>query len=134
MYEKILLLMDCSSVDDRIVDHVVELASIHGSSVQLFHVVHAHTLDQQRTMRETSEACLQAAVARFAARSVPASYSTVEGEPAEQVIRKVNECDCDLVALATHGHTGFSDFILGSVSRKLKHHVDKPILLMRGEG
>jgi len=37
------------------------------------------------------------------------------------------------VALGTHGHGGFADFILGSVSRMVKHQVDRPILLLRGE-
>ena len=133
MYEKILLLMDCSPVDERIVEHVVELAAIHGSQVHLFHVIHAHTLDQQRTMHAHSTECLESAVARFRGRGVTAGYSTVEGEPNEQVLKKIEECECDLVALGTHGHGGFADFILGSVSRTVKHQVTRPILLLRGE-
>ena len=133
MYEKILLLMDCSPVDQRIVDHVVDLAAVHGSRVHLFHVLHAHTLDQLRTMQAESTACLDAAVGRFAERGVSADYSMVQGEPNEQVLKKIEECGCDLVALATHGHGGFADFILGSVSRAVKHQATKPILLLRGE-
>ena len=41
--------------------------------------------------------------------------------------------DFDLVALETHGHKGISDVVLGSVSRMVKHHSAKPILLLRGE-
>ena len=50
MYENILLLLDCSPVDEAIVNHVVALARIHKSTVHLFHVVHAHTLDQERAL------------------------------------------------------------------------------------
>ena len=45
----------------------------------------------------------------------------------------VAESECDLVALATHGHKGIIDIVLGSVSEKLKHESDKPILLLRGK-
>jgi nucleotide-binding universal stress UspA family protein len=133
MYENILLLMDCSHVDEAILNHVVELAKIHKSRVHLFHVVHAHTLDQQRCLVAKTKECLSRASAMLEKEHIPTSYSFSEGEPSELVPATVAESDCDLVALATHGHKGISDIVLGSVSRKLKHQSDKPILLLRGE-
>ncbi len=133
MYENILLLMDCSPVDEAILDHVVELAKIHKSRVHLFHVVHAHTLDQQRIMVERAEECLSRAQARIEREHIPVTSSFSEGEPSEVVLMKACEFDCDLVALATHGHKGISDALLGSVSQKLKHDCDKPILLLRAK-
>jgi nucleotide-binding universal stress UspA family protein len=133
MYENILLLMDCSPVDEAILNHVVELAKIHKSRVHLFHVVHAHTLDQQRALVAKTEECLSRAQAMLEKEHIAASHSFSEGEPSELVPTMVAESDFDLVALATHGHKGISDIVLGSVSRKLKHQSDKPILLLRGE-
>jgi nucleotide-binding universal stress UspA family protein len=133
VYEKILLLMDCSPVDEGILNHVVELAKIHKSKVHLFHVVHAHTLDQQRVLVAKTEECLSRAQDMFEMEQIPASHSFSEGEPSELVIEKLTETDFDLVALATHGHKGISDVVLGSVSEKLKHNSDKPILMLRGE-
>ena len=133
MYKHILLLMDCSSVDEVILDHIKQLAKVHGSSVHLFHVVHAHTLDQQRTMVEHAEACLSKASTVLQREGIDASYSYAEGEPAEQVLKKVNSSPYELVALATHGHRTLSDVLLGSISRVLKHESDRPILLIRGD-
>jgi len=133
VYENILLLMDCSSVDETILNHVVELAKIHKSKVHLFHVVHAHTLDQQRVLVANTEECLLRAQAMLEKEHIPASFSFSEGEPSELVLAKVTGSDFDLVAMATHGHTGISDIVLGSVSRILKHHSDKPILMLQGE-
>ena len=65
MYENILLLMDCSPVDEPILNHVVELARIHKSRVHLFHVVHAHTLDQRRALLAQTDECLSSALARL---------------------------------------------------------------------
>jgi nucleotide-binding universal stress UspA family protein len=133
MYENILLLMDCSPVDEIILKHVVELAKIHKSAVHLFHVVHAHTLDQQRVMVARAKECLSRAQAVLEKEHISASYSFSEGEPSELVLGKVECSDFDLVALATHGHKGISDVVLGSVSRLLKHNCDKPILMLRGK-
>jgi nucleotide-binding universal stress UspA family protein len=132
MYEKILLLMDCSPVDDVIVDHIVELAAIHTSTVHLFHVVHAHTLDQERLMTARAEKCLSKAYAVFEKNNIPVKYSYSEGDPSELILAKITESDFDLVALATHGHKGLTDAVLGSVSRLLKHNISKPILMLRG--
>ena len=132
MYENILLLMDCSPVDTAILGHVVELAKIHGSRVHLFHVVHAHTRDQERVLVARTEECLSRAQALLEEQHIPASRSIAEGEPSEQVLAKVAGSDFDLVTLATHGHGGVGDVVLGSVSRALKHHSDKPILMLRG--
>jgi nucleotide-binding universal stress UspA family protein len=133
VYKKILLLMDCSPVDEAILNHVLELAKIHKSKVHLFHVVHAHTLDQQRVMVAQTEECLSRAQGVLEKEHIPASFSFSEGEPSELVLAKITGSDFDLVALATHGHKGISDVVLGSVSRLLKHDSDKPILMLRGE-
>jgi nucleotide-binding universal stress UspA family protein len=133
MYENILLLMDCSPVDEVILNHVVELAKTHKSRVHLFHVVHAHTLDQQRCLVAKTKKCLSRAQAMLENEHIPASHSFSEGEPSELVPAMVAESDFDLVALATHGHRGLSDILLGSVSRKLKHQCNKPILLLLGK-
>jgi nucleotide-binding universal stress UspA family protein len=133
MYENILLLLDCSPVDEAILNHVVGLARIHNSTVHLFHVVHAHTLDQERALVAAARECLSRAQAVFDKEHIPTTSSFTEGEPAEVVLEKVTGSDCDLVALATHGHRGISDVLLGSVSRMLKHESNKPLLLVRGE-
>ena len=133
MYENILLLLDCSPVDEAIVNHVVALARIHKSTVHLFHVVHAHTLDQERALVAAARECLSKAQEVFEKEHIPTTSSFSEGEPSEVVSEKVIGSDFDLVALATHGHRGLSDVLLGSVSRTLKHESNKPLLLVRGK-
>lgn len=133
MYANILLLMDCSPVDNAILAHVTELAKVHRSNVHLFHVVHAHTLDQERILVAKTVECLSKVQSALESENIASSYSYAEGEPAETVLEKMAAGDYDLVALATHGHTGISDIVLGSVSRELKHHSEKPLLLLRGD-
>ncbi len=132
MYENILLLLDCSPVDRVVIEHVRMLAQIHDSHIHLFHVVHAHTLDQKRVLTRDTEKCLKNAADLFMQDNVRVSYSYREGEPGPGVSDKINEAKWDLIALATHGHRFFSDVIFGSISDAIKHYTDIPILLIRG--
>ncbi len=132
MYQNILLLMDCSPVDEAILEHVVALAEVHGSQVHLFHVIHAHTLDQRRALEQKAEECLTRALATLERGGISAHRSTSEGEPIEQILQQLSRQEYDLIALATHGHGPVAEVILGSVCRALRHHTDKPILMIRG--
>jgi universal stress protein A len=133
MYRNILLLMDCSPVDNAVLKHIAELAEIHDSNVHLFHVIHAHTLDQRRALEQKADECLHLALEVFERIGVTAYQSTAEGEPVEQILQRLSQEEYDLIALATHGHGRVSAAILGSVSRALKSSIDKPILMIRGE-
>ncbi|RKX84969.1 MAG: universal stress protein [Spirochaetes bacterium] len=132
MYKNILLLLDCSPVDRVIVNHIKELAKYHKSRVHIFHVVHAHTLDQERAMTVEVKECFSEVLSVFEKEKINVDYSIVEGEPAEEVLKKATEPAWDLIALATHGHKTFGDFIYGSVSDVLKHKANKPLLLIHG--
>ena len=132
MYKNILLLIDCSHVDQTIVDHIKNLARLHGSKVHLFNVIHAHTMDQERIMTEQQTDYFTKFTKEFQAENIEVDSSSALGEPDELVLQKASEPIWDLVAMATHGHKGFSDFILGSVSDKLKHKLKKPLLLIHG--
>jgi nucleotide-binding universal stress UspA family protein len=131
MYENILLLLDCSPCDRVIVEHIKKLANIHHSHIHLFHIVHAHTLDQKRVLTGDTEKCLKKAAASLRQGNIEVSYSYEEGEPGPGVIDKIDETKWDLIALATHGHRFFTDVIFGSISDAIKHHTNIPILLIR---
>ena len=133
LYQNILLLLDCSHVDIVIVNHIKELAKHHHSNVHLFHVIHAHTLDQERLMFDNAEKCFTEMKLILEQEDIKVTSSATVGEPAEEVLKKAKEPEWDLVAMATHGHKRFSDFILGSVSEVLKHNLDKPLLMISGK-
>ena len=133
LYNKILLLLDCSPVDDVIIEHIEKLARIHNAHVHLFHVVHAHTLDQERIETQRTRKCIQYAEDRLRKEGIDVSFSISEGEPEKEVLKKINEYDCDLIAMATHGHRGIADFLTGSISDVVKHNTCKPVLLIKAQ-
>lgn len=130
VYKKILVAMDCSSVDNAIIDHVSALAIQNQAQVFLLHVVHSHTLDQDRVLNEIARTSLEKHREKLAAQGVAAEIVILSGEPDEEILREIEGKTYDLVAMATHGHSFIGDILFGSVSRTLKHKVTIPLLLL----
>lgn len=130
VYKKILVTMDCSPVDDAIIEHVSALALQNQAQVYLLHVVHSHTLDQDRVLREQAKASLQSRCEALQAQGIEAHAVIRGGEPDKEILAELEGKDYDLVAMATHGHSFVGDFLYGSVSRTLKHKISIPLLLI----
>jgi nucleotide-binding universal stress UspA family protein len=130
VYKKILVAMDCSAVDDAIIEHVSALALQNNAQVYLIHVVHSHTLDQERALHEQTEACLKPRCETLQARGIETHIVIRSGEPEKELLNEIEAKDYDLVAMATHGHSFVGDILYGSVSRTLKHRISIPLLLI----
>jgi nucleotide-binding universal stress UspA family protein len=133
VYKKILVAIDCSPVDEVIIKHVTALALQNNAEVYLLHVVHSHTLDQDRALREDAEASLKFHLDTLQAQGIKAYMLISSGEPDTEILKEIEGKDYDLVAMATHGHSYIGDILFGSVSRTLKHRINIPLLLIRAE-
>ena len=133
MYNTILVTLDCSDIDRVIIDQVIELAKIHHSQVNLVHVLHSHTLDQKAFMLGDAQKRIQGYEQLFKDAGIPVNVIIKIGEPEEEILNVIDQGQYDLIAMATHGHQKFLDFLYGSVSDTLKHKIDIPILLIRGK-
>jgi nucleotide-binding universal stress UspA family protein len=133
VYSKILVAIDCSPVDQVIIQHVTALARQNNAQVYLLHVVHSHTLDQDRVLRQEAEASLKLHVDALHAQGIEAYKVIRSGEPDTEILKEIEGKDYDLVAMATHGHTFIGDILFGSVSRTLKHKINIPLLLIRAD-
>ena len=131
MYRKILVTVDCSPVDDAIITHVSALARQNSAKVYLLHVVHSHTLDQNRVLHRKTEACLKSYRETLQAQGVEAHTLLRSGEPGPEILKEIEGNDYDLVAMGTHGHTLLKDILFGSVSASLKHKISIPLLLLK---
>lgn len=130
VYKKILVAMDCSPVDDVIIDHVCALAQQNEAHVWLLHVVHSHTLDQERVLRQIAEEALNTQRQKLTSQNIETSIIIRSGEPDKQILEQIEASNYDLVAMATHGHSFIGDILFGSVSRSLKHKISIPLLLI----
>lgn len=53
------------------------------------------------------------------------------GQPILEIEKYIAEHNVALVAIATHGRTGFDRFMHGSVAEHILHHMDIPLLLLQ---
>lgn len=130
VYKKILVAMDCTPVDDVIIEHVTALAIQNQAQVFLLHVVHSHTLDQDRELRKSAEMTLESCRNKLRDKGIDTTVVIRSGEPDEEILEEIDGKDYDLVAMATHGHSFIGDILFGSVSRTLKHKISLPLLLI----
>lgn len=131
LYKKILVTIDGSPADRAVLDHVSAVARQNQAQVFLLHVVHSHTVDQERALRESGQAAVDGYRDKLRAEGVEAFSLIRSGEPEEEILGEIEGNDYDLVALGTHGHTFLGDILFGSVSAVLKHKVRIPLLLIR---
>jgi nucleotide-binding universal stress UspA family protein len=136
MYETILVTLDTTPTDRAIIKHVKSLASIMNSRVVLLHVADgwaARTFGPDAVSPEIAEdnAYLQQIQTEFQSAGVAAEAFLAYGDPAKEIIRWVQEKQCDLVAMSTHGHRLVADIFFGTTATRVQHSIDVPVLLIR---
>ncbi len=133
VYKKILVTIDGSSADRKILDHVSLLAKQNKARVYLLHVVHSHTIDQERALREKAESILGTYRKQMEKKGIDVRTLIRSGEPGEEILDEIEENVYDLVAMGTHGHKLLGDILYGSVSETLKHKISVPLLLIKSD-
>jgi nucleotide-binding universal stress UspA family protein len=63
---------------------------------------------------------------------VPLDHRLVEGDPADVIAETARDVGADLIVMGTHGRTGFSRLVMGSVAEKVLRHAPCPVLTIRG--
>jgi nucleotide-binding universal stress UspA family protein len=138
MYETILVTLDGTPTDRAIIEHVKQLAKLAQSRLVLFHVADgwaARTYGPDAVSPEIAEDTnyLKRVREEFQSAGIPTEAELAYGEPAEQIIKWVEQKKFDLVAMSTHGHRFLADVFLGSTANRVRHSIGVPVLLLRAK-
>ena len=138
MYETILVTLDGTPTDRKIVEHVKQLAKLAQSRLVLLHVADgwaARTYGRDAVSAEIAEdtAYLQKVKAELQAAGIPTDAELAYGEPDEEIVKWVERKGCDLVAMSTHGHRFLADLFLGTTATRVQHRISVPVLLLRAK-
>jgi nucleotide-binding universal stress UspA family protein len=131
VYREILVAIDCSPVDDALIEQLSALALQLGATLHLLHVIHSHTLDQERFLRAESTLILDRYRTKLEAEGITAHIVIRSGEPEKEILSEIEENNYDLVAMAAHGHSLPERILFGSVSRALRQNISIPLLLIK---
>ena|SRR5579859_4077660 len=138
MYKIILLTLDGTRTDQAIIGHVKRLAKLAQSRVVLLHVADgwaARTYGPDAVSPEITEdtAYLKRILAEFQSAGIRADAELAYGDPVKEIIKRVKQTECDLVAMSTHGHRLIGDIFLGSTASRVQHSISVPVLLLRAK-
>jgi nucleotide-binding universal stress UspA family protein len=138
MYDTILVTLDGTPSDRAILEHVKQLAKLAKSRLVLLHVADgwaARTYGPDAVSPEITEDTeyLRKVQSEFQCAGIPAEAELAFGEPANEIIKWVEDRGCDLVAMSTHGHRFLADVFLGTTATRVRHHISVPILLLRAK-
>lgn len=136
MYRTILVPLELEEGEERILEHVAALARRLESEVVLLHVAPGwRSRYFQGRIQHPDEGDLRARLEERAGRlgeeGVTVRTEVVYGGPGEEIVKAAARIDADLIAMATHGHRGILDLILGSPASDVRHEVGIPVLLLR---
>jgi len=136
MYNKILVTLDATPTDRAIIEHIKGLARIMRSRVVLLHVAdgwaaRAYGADAVSPEIAQDTVYLEKVRSEFQSAGIPAEAELAYGEPAREIVKWVREKGCDLVAMSTHGHRFIADLVFGTTSRRVRHSIRVPVLLLK---
>ena len=142
MYNKILVPLDGSELSESILEHVIAIVNgCEAPQVVLLRV--RDPLDQQTreklsadvfamlddAYQEEAADYLEKISVILEAKGVITEKVVITGKPAEEIISYAQTTGIDLIIMSTHGRSGVSRWVLGSVADKIIRHSDIPILL-----
>lgn len=145
---KILVPVDFSESSRAALDYAVDVARKFGATIDLLHVWQAPTfiptasLPEAPTVdanlvdlvRKNAEEATARALADARGRELPVRDAHCEpGVPARGIVEFANADGYDLIVLGTHGRTGLSHAVMGSVAEKVVRHAECPVLTVRGK-
>jgi nucleotide-binding universal stress UspA family protein len=81
--------------------------------------------------RQLAERYLAGVARRLEDAGLRVTSEVVEGEPADEIINCASRNPFSLIVMSSHGRSGLSRWVYGSVADKLIHGVSGPVLLVR---
>ena len=128
-FQNILIPTDFSGSAEQAVQHALTLAAREQAQILLLHVLPSRAVPGTEDRRQaTAEQWLQD-LARHA--SVPVHTLVVWGDPAAEICRVAQERQMDLIAMSTHGRTGRTLELIGSVADAVVRRAPCAVLIFR---
>lgn len=138
MFDEILFPTDGSDGAAAALDHVLELAERHESTVHVINV--ADTTRDSLThisgevvdaLEERGEDIVQQAADRVRNRRLEVVTEILQGEPNQTIVEYADSREIDLIILPTHGRRGLKRYLLGSTTERVVRRSNVPVLTLR---
>jgi nucleotide-binding universal stress UspA family protein len=137
MLRTLIVPLDGSELAERALPYAVRLASAGGGRLVLVRAAlgpppSGLDWERQQTAAVEEAELYIADVARKIATRVPVATSVPYGHAAQEILETVKQFDADGIVMATHGRTGPSHLVYGSVAEAVLAHGAVPVFLVHG--
>jgi nucleotide-binding universal stress UspA family protein len=150
LYDKIpkriiLVPLDGSKLAEEVIPHVIALAKQRGVDTKIMLVNVSKPItpklseedksligEDVTSLKTTGELYLKTVVKRFEDAGLNAEAEQLVGDPAEEIVRYAATYEPRMIVMSTHGRSGFSRFVFGSVTENVLRRLQKtPLFLVR---
>jgi nucleotide-binding universal stress UspA family protein len=142
IWKKICCAVDFSEPSWIAMEHAADLASRLRAELTLVHVepppppVASDVLVSSRGVAEVDARQAEETIEVWRADAetragLPVRAQVLLGDPPIEIARFASAGGFDLVVLGTHGRSGFSRLLLGSVAERVLRHAPVPVLVIR---
>jgi nucleotide-binding universal stress UspA family protein len=136
MFERILVPTDSSEPSGRAIEFAAGLAKDHGSEIIVLHAVPrivsrygASDLEDPADGRELVDEVVRGLKDRgLNARGDV--VRVVEGHVPRAIVESAGNVDADVIVMGTRGLSDFGGLFLGSVTHRVLHLVEKPVIVV----
>ena len=140
--KNILCPIDYSVYSEMALKYAIEFAEKYQAKLYLVHVLDIRVYDindpdlynvnivDEETINKLRERLLKC-VNEDTKSKLSVEAIIIQGVPFAEIIRTAKECKIDLIVLGTHGRTGLSHALMGSVAEKVVRKAPCPVLTIR---
>ncbi|MGB9958448.1 universal stress protein [Haloferax prahovense] len=139
MYSEILVPTDGSRAAERAIDHALDLAKTYDARIHALYVVDTSiytSLDAGAdvvidALEREGDAATRHVLAAAEEAGIDAQAEVVTGTAYRSIREYIDDHDINLVVMGTHGRTGLSHYLLGSVTERVVRTSPVPVLTIR---
>jgi nucleotide-binding universal stress UspA family protein len=143
LYKKILIATDGSEYTKNAVDYGIELAKNTDAKLHAIYVVDTAAFasipmdaaweSMYELLRQEGDEATKYVADKAEAEGLEVERNTVEGHPADEIIKYAEKNSISLIIMGTLGKSGLDRFLLGSVAEKVVRTSKIPVLVVRGK-
>jgi nucleotide-binding universal stress UspA family protein len=134
--QMILVATDFSSGSDQALDQAIRMAKVLGARVALAHVIEPAIEFPMGTAYSdidggyfaSVDLALEARAAKVEKAGLRCTTKILEGPVASELTQWAGQLGARMIIVGTHGRTGLSHVLLGSVAEKVVRHAACPVL------
>ena len=143
LYKKILIATDGSDYTKNSVEYGIDLAKSTEAKMHAVYVVDTAAFasipmdaaweSMYELLRQEGEEATKYVSDKAWEEGLEVEKVTIEGHPADEIIKYAEKNDISLIIMGTLGKSGLDRFLLGSVAEKVVRNSKIPVLVVRAK-